>query len=65
MIETAKSLERKLGISTAHIVKKKVVEDAQKALKFTEVIQSIAAEMMGEMMMSTMQVVTPRFPKTT
>jgi len=38
VIEQAKNVARELGTSVAHIVEKKVVEDAQKILKFTEEI---------------------------
>jgi len=56
MVEIAKSLTRDLGTFVQHIVKNKVVEDAQKALKFTKVIQSSVAEEVSEMLKSTMQV---------
>lgn len=56
MIETAKSIARELGTSVSHIVKKKVVEDAKKALGFTNEIQTIAAIEVGEMLKTKMQV---------
>ena len=56
VIEIAKSLARKLGTLTAHIVKKKVVEDAKKSQKLVEAIQSSVAEKVDEMLMSSIQV---------
>ena len=56
VIEQAKSITRELGTSVAHIVKKKVVEDAKKVLDFTEAIQNSVAEEVGEMLKSMMQV---------
>jgi len=56
VVETARSLARELGTSTAHIVKQKIVEDAERAQKLAEDIQSSTAEKVDGMIMSTMKV---------
>ena len=56
VIVKAKEIAKKLGSSVAHIVKKKDVEDAQKAMKFTKEIQNTVGKEVNEMLKTKMQV---------
>jgi hypothetical protein len=55
-LQQAKEIARKLGSFVAHIVRKKVVEAAQKVVDFTEEIQQTADKEVGENLKSQMQV---------
>jgi len=55
-LEAAKNLAKELGTIIAHIVKKKVVEDAKKVVEFAEAVKGIATEKVGDLLKATMEV---------
>jgi len=54
-LEVAKNLAKELG-TTAHIFKKKGVEDAKKVVEFAEAVKGLATQKAGDLLKATMEV---------
>lgn len=56
LVEQAKWIARKLGLSTASLVQKNVGKEAQKVVEYAEAIQSLAADEAGNLLKATMEI---------